>query len=264
MENYLSKASSNGTPLVSIVTVVFNAGRTIEETIQSVLTQSYKNIEYIIIDGKSNDSTVDVIKKHESSIKYWISEIDSGVYDAMNKGIDQSKGDWLIFLGADDKLFDELVIEKLIIATQLDQKGQENPLVIFGNTLYSSGKYFRSFVNVRTLIRNTIQHQSAIYHKSLFNNFRYDSSLRINSDYELNLILYLKNIQVKYINSTIAVCSCGGLSTDFNNARQAVEEFSKIRIKYISALPNKIINFLLNTRLSIKILMRRFIFPNRT
>ncbi|WP_257287211.1 glycosyltransferase [Endozoicomonas sp. SESOKO2] len=89
-------------PTVSIITAVFNGERHIEETILSVINQTYKNIEYIIIDGGSTDGTVDIIKKYERNIKYWISEKDKGISDAFNKGVLQSSGDFLNFQGDGD------------------------------------------------------------------------------------------------------------------------------------------------------------------
>jgi len=89
-------------PLISIVTVVYNDVANIEETILSVINQNYENIEYIVIDGKSDDGTTAIIKKHEHIIKYWISEEDKGIYDAMNKGIVVAKGDLITFMNSGD------------------------------------------------------------------------------------------------------------------------------------------------------------------
>lgn len=91
-------------PLISVVTVSYNAVSTIEQTIISVLNQMYFNIEYIIIDGGSTDGTVDIIKRYDDKIAYWQSEPDRGIYDAMNKGILQAKGEWIYFIGASDLL----------------------------------------------------------------------------------------------------------------------------------------------------------------
>ncbi len=85
-------------PLITVITVSYNSVSVIEDTIESVLKQTYPRIEYIIIDGGSRDGTVDIIRQYEKSISFWISEKDSGVYHAMNKGIDRATGEWLIFI----------------------------------------------------------------------------------------------------------------------------------------------------------------------
>jgi len=89
-------------PLISIITVVYNGAKTLEQTIQSVLNQTYKNIEYIIIDGGSTDGTLDIIKKYENHISYWVSEPDKGLYDAMNKGISKANGELIGIVNSDD------------------------------------------------------------------------------------------------------------------------------------------------------------------
>ena len=89
-------------PLISIITVVYNGEKHLEETILSVINQTYDNVEFIIIDGSSTDGTIDIIKKYEDKIDYWISEKDSGIFDAMNKGILASKGDYINFMNAGD------------------------------------------------------------------------------------------------------------------------------------------------------------------
>ncbi|MEO6118912.1 MAG: glycosyltransferase family 2 protein, partial [Methylotenera sp.] len=89
-------------PLISIITVVFNGAETIRDTIESVLKQSYGNIEYIIVDGGSSDATVDILKQYDHVVDYWISEKDKGIYDAMNKGIALARGDVIGTLNADD------------------------------------------------------------------------------------------------------------------------------------------------------------------
>ena len=100
-------------PKISIVTVSYNAVDTIEQTILSVIGQEYPNIEYIVIDGGSTDGTVDIIRKYEDQIAYWVSEPDQGIYDAMNKGIRRAPGDYVYFLGADDWLRDDQVMQEV-------------------------------------------------------------------------------------------------------------------------------------------------------
>jgi glycosyltransferase involved in cell wall biosynthesis len=89
-------------PLISIITVVYNGAKTLEQTIQSVLNQTYQNIEYILIDGLSNDGSVEIIKKYSTDIKYWVSEKDMGIYDAMNKGLKNVTGELVAILNSDD------------------------------------------------------------------------------------------------------------------------------------------------------------------
>jgi len=102
----------NPKPKVSIITVTYNAENFLEKTIQSVLTQTYENIEYIIIDGGSKDGTLDLIKKYEGSIDFWKSEKDEGLYDAMNKGIKYSTGEYLWFMNAGDEIYAKDTLEK--------------------------------------------------------------------------------------------------------------------------------------------------------
>ena len=92
----------NNSPLISIITVSYNAVKTIEDTITSVLNQTYSNIEYIIIDGASTDGTLEVIKKYQDDISIIVSEPDKGIYDAMNKGIERANGELIGIINADD------------------------------------------------------------------------------------------------------------------------------------------------------------------
>ena len=97
-------------PKITVVTVTYNAKDFLEETIQSVISQTYKNIEYIIIDGGSTDGTVDIIKKYEDKIDYWVSEPDSGISDAFNKGVQQSNG-YILMLNAGDIFIHNNILE---------------------------------------------------------------------------------------------------------------------------------------------------------
>lgn len=99
--------------LISVITVVYNGAATLEDTIKSVICQRYSNVEYIVIDGGSTDGTVDIIKKYEDSIDYWLSEKDQGIYDAMNKGIALASGDYVGLLNSDDMFADDDVLQNL-------------------------------------------------------------------------------------------------------------------------------------------------------
>jgi glycosyltransferase involved in cell wall biosynthesis len=100
-------------PKISVIIVVFNGAKTLPQAIESVLRQTYKNVELIVVDGGSTDGTLDILRKYESNNFIWKSEPDKGIYDAMNKGIMMAHGEWLHFLGADDTLINDKVLENV-------------------------------------------------------------------------------------------------------------------------------------------------------
>ena len=160
------------TPHISIITVVYNAEDQIEKTIQSVMGQHYDGIEFIIIDGGSNDNTVNIIKKYEKHIDYWISEKDTGIYDAMNKGIEQAKGKGLLFLNAGDYFVGDVISDNIEIPCFLNVK------------------YYNAFDKLtdikiksyRTGLPNC--HQGIVFENK---NIKYNLEYTIASDYEFYL-----------------------------------------------------------------------------
>lgn len=118
-------------PVFSIITITYNASRWLEQTILSILSQSYSNIEYIIIDGGSTDGTVDIIKQYASGISYWVSEPDKGIYDAMNKGLQKATGDYVWFINAGDSLYTSDTVQRVV---SLVQKKKVLPDIIYGET----------------------------------------------------------------------------------------------------------------------------------
>lgn len=148
-------------PLITIITVCFNAVNVIERTILSIINQTYPNVEFIIVDGGSKDSTIDVIRKYDNKISKWISEPDKGIYDAMNKGIKLATGEWINFMNAGDCFSDENVLSKIF--------GQEYPASV--KFLYSDNYYVDEKGKQTYAVHNhnnlSILHQSAIYRKEL-------------------------------------------------------------------------------------------------
>lgn len=118
-------------PIISVITVTYNASRWLEHTILSVLSQSYPHIEYIIIDGASNDTTVDIIKQYASGMAYWVSEPDNGLYDAMNKGIQKATGDYIWFINAGDSLYTADTVQRVVSKLQ---KKSVLPDILYGET----------------------------------------------------------------------------------------------------------------------------------
>jgi glycosyltransferase involved in cell wall biosynthesis len=193
-------------PTITVVTVVFNGRDFIEKTIQSVIKQTYQNIEYIIIDGGSTDGTLDVIKKYGNKIDYWVSAPDKGIYDAMNKGIARAKGDWIYFINAGDSLFSVKTLENL----KLDSLSSSTD-VLYGNinfidpqTGLGSFHNMQEIIDINFLIKSNICHQALIYKTKLFVNFKgYDAMYKICADYDKLLQLFLADKLIKKVNLTI-------------------------------------------------------------
>jgi len=181
----------NQKPLFSIITVVYNGAKTIEETIQSILVQSYTNIEYIVIDGGSTDGTVEIIKKYNDKISYWVSEADGGIYDAMNKGIKISSGDIIGIVNADDTLYSNTLknVQELISLHNLDYTYGSIHLmdergVVFGETTPMSQKD----IAVRKYIDMPFPHPSMFVKKKVYKKVAlFNNEFRLSADYDLVL-----------------------------------------------------------------------------
>lgn len=207
---------------ISIIIATFNAGSTLEQAIKSVLTQPIA-CELLIIDGGSTDNTLAIINKYKEGIHYWHSSPDRGIYDALNKGIDQATGEWIYFLGADDSLMPD------VLSTIYPQLSVPS-VVVYGDVLFDIGHKMTSLFGPRIYLQNTVHHQSAFYHHSLFVNFRYNLTFKTIADYELNLFVYIKQLPTKYIPITVALCRSGGASADW---RRTLSETNAIRSVYM-------------------------------
>jgi len=214
-------------PLISIITVVFNGVNTLEDTIISVINQSYKNIEYIIIDGGSTDGTVDLIRKYESQISYWISKPDGGIYDAMNKGIDKSSGVLIGIINADD-WYESNAIEKIV-----NNYLKEPDIDVFhGMIRYINNNNIVSAIigfNSITLEEKMIQHPSCFVNKKVYDSFgKYNLKYRYAADYEFMLKIYGNKVKFYFIEEIIANFREGGASYSI----KAYKEDYTIKFKY--------------------------------
>ena len=198
-------------PLISIITVVYNGAATLEATIRSVRDQTWKDVEYIIVDGGSTDETPALIEKYKGTVANWVSEKDKGVYDAMNKGIRMAKGDWLYFLGSDDLLHDPHVL-----TTMFDAPFDGNCDLLYGNVTSPSykGPYDGAFTLEKLLSRN-ISHQAAFYRKELFQRLGdYDLRYRLHADWDLNLRCFMNgDVRTKYVDVLVAEFGAEGMSS---------------------------------------------------
>jgi len=207
------KQSLPGLPLISIITPVLNAKKEIERNIDAVQRQTYANKEHIIVDGGSTDGTLDVLKRKNNEVDYWLSEADAGIYDAMNKGIDAAKGEWLYFLGVDDYFYRHDTLMSVIERARIT----DDVTLLLGDIRYPDGKKFRSRLDHKIYFKNTIHHQGALYRRSVFEKFRYGQSasascakhFRISGDYQLNLRLFIINATHRYVDEIICKCGSG-------------------------------------------------------
>lgn len=223
-------------PLVTVITVVRNGQLYIEETIQSVLNQSYDNLEYIIIDGDSTDGTLDIIRRYEDGIDLWISQPDTGIYQAMNKGVRLAAGRYLHFLNADDHYTDIRVIERIVGGFR-----DSGASLIFGDVLMLNKKKGTAWIrhsDVHPLyfMFKGIPQQAFFYKKELFERYgMFDESLRIVADLEFYLRLTRKYyIFTKYIRMIVVVFNAGSVSSDM--VRKSVEREPVIEKYYSPAI----------------------------
>lgn len=198
-------------PIVSIITVVYNDKENIEKTIDSIINQTFESIEYIIIDGGSFDGTVDILKKYEHYLSYWISEKDEGIYDAMNKGIKHSNGEWLIFMNSGDFFYNNNVLKNIFlnkVYTQTD--------ILYGNTLAKNSESI--IVPPRLISKNffyssTICHQSVFFNKKMFSkNNLYNLKYRIIADRIWLLEAIIHKAKFKYVDFIISIWNEDGFS----------------------------------------------------
>lgn len=197
---------------ITIVTVCYNAAGVIEKTIKSVLSQrtDYPCIEYIIVDGKSNDGTINFINKYASEIDVFISEPDEGIFDAMNKGVFHSSGDYVIFMNAGDTFFDESTISTFV--NECTHKN--NPDIIYGDhiTDMRTTKY-RSCAKPLTKIKYgmVFNHQSCMVKRSLLINSPFDINL-LSADYNFLYQQYVDGKNFSYVSRPVAVYDAFGIS----------------------------------------------------
>jgi glycosyltransferase involved in cell wall biosynthesis len=209
--------------LVSIITVVYNDVTTLEQTIFSVINQTYRNIEYIIIDGGSTDGTIDIIKKYEKHLVYWVSEPDRGIYDAMNKGIEKTTGEWINFMNSGDTFASNNIILQLFT----DGLFYNHKAIIYGNRIVKQNK---KLLKQESRL-NTIKYCMNIFHQSCFvptflhKNIRFNISYKIAGDYDFFYKMIDNDVQFIKTNLYICIFLDGGISS---NVKQQFKEVMKV------------------------------------
>lgn len=223
-------------PKISVITPTYNAEKMIESCLKSVVDQTYVNKEHIIIDGHSQDKTLEIVKKYSEKYPHirWVSEKDEGIYDAMNKGIDMAEGEWLYFLGSDDIFFDKYVLQKIFTNNNYPERE-----VIYGNAKFKiSGELYDGKFNSYKLLRKNICHQAIFYKRNIFHKLgKYDTKYRALADWVFNMKWFNdSSISREYLSDVIAVYNEDGYC--FNNPDDDFTRDYRILIKkYFPSLP---------------------------
>ena len=223
-------------PKITVVTVVYNGEKYLEQTIQSIIAQTYKNIEYIIIDGGSKDSTLEIIKRYENHISHWQSEPDRGIYDAMNKGLAKASGEIITFLNADDWYEPdavESIIEVFMQHPHLD--------FVFGDVIQIDPlTHHETTYRVRLNEAHRVMplgHPALFVKTMLHRQFPFDTSFRMAADYDLVLsLLDRPKSTYAYLPKRITNFRLVGISATHNmdseNYRVWVKHYGVLRANY--------------------------------
>lgn len=227
----------NNLPQVSIITVVYNAESLVERTMQSVREQSWPNLQHIVVDGHSTDSTLEVVRKFERPALKVVSEKDRGIYDAMNKGLHLASGDYVLFLNAGDEFYASTSIEDAL-------KVSENADFYFGNTAVVDVNGYvlgdRRLAPPKELTWKSfkmgmcVSHQSMIVRRALCED--YDLQYRISADIDWTIRVLKKAKKVVYTNTYVAKFLAGGVSS--TRQKDGLKERYQILSKYYGAVPN--------------------------
>ena len=210
----------------TIITINYNNGKELRRTIESVINQTFRDVEYIIIDGGSTDDSVDIIKQYAEHIDFWISERDRGVYNAMNKGLKRAHGEFVIFMNSGDSFYSPNVIE------EIDRQISDTD-ILFGNVCDSaSGKVYGgikagSEVTFLTLKKEILCHQGTFYRRAIFERHPYDESLKLIADWKVNVqAIVFDNCKVKVVDTIIANYDVTGMSS--TQSKLHAEERQKV------------------------------------
>lgn len=215
---------------VTIITVCLNSAKTIEQTIQSVINQTYKNIEYIIVDGKSIDKTIRIIKKYKRSIACWISEPDEGLYDAMNKGIKLATGDIIGIINSDD-WYELDAVEKVVGYFE-----KESCEMTYGDLTFVYSDQRKERASAKNVCLDDMKYGNVLWHPTVFVKRSlyilygaYRLAYKIYSDYDFLLRMYYKGYRALYVPYNIAFFRVNGLHS--NMPRRMILEEKRIAIE---------------------------------
>lgn len=243
-------------PLVSIITVVYNGEKHIEQTINSVLNQTYPLIEYIIIDGASKDKTLEIIKKYEKNITHLISEKDTGIYNAMNKGLALAKGEIIGILNADDYYYPET------IQWVVNQFKQSNADIVYGNLMklrsFENNDYFKQVAPNISLLEKTmpIFHPATFVKKEVYEKIGdFNEKYKLSADYDFIYRAYNAKVIFEYLPQPLTVFRIDGATSMNCNS---YKEGYKILASYGSSYDQQMKRLIFKCR--VKNVIRFFVY----
>lgn len=224
----LNSEQAAQTPLVSVITVCYNASQHIRTCIESVKGQNFKNYEYIIVDGLSTDGTVDILKEYGNDITYWRSEKDTGIYNAMNKAVKYARGQWLLFLGADDELLPGF--------SEMAPALKDPACIYYGDFVFETMRKAGGKFDAYRFSKACICHQNIFYPEVVFKNYQYDEKYPVNADYHLNLKLWAdRSVRFEYHPIIVAKFSSTGVSSTSVDVQFEKDKKKNIK-KYLGTL----------------------------
>lgn len=217
---------------LSIITINFNNRDGLQKTIDSVITQTWKEFEWIIIDGGSTDGSKELIEKYSSYITYWVSEPDKGIYNAMNKGIKVATGEYCLFLNSGDGLVSSDVLKK-VFQRNINTDFITGNMILLSNPIRRIHGIHSNNITCANMIFETICHPTTFIKKTLFDTFgMYDENLKIVSDWKFFFYcIIIRNCTIKYINEDIAFFNTEGISS--TEISQVKIERNKVLTEYL-------------------------------
>jgi glycosyltransferase involved in cell wall biosynthesis len=211
--------------IFTVITINYNNLEGLRHTIDSVVNQTYDNYEYIIIDGGSTDGSLDIIKRYNDFITYWVSEKDRGIYHAMNKGVTQAHGDYCIFMNSGDCFYDRDVLTN--VSNVITNEGVVVGKVVYDNDNIISPPPKFGELTLYHLYSGAIPHQGSFIKTDLLRKYPYDENLKISSDWKFFLqTLILDNCSIRYSDVFVARYDMHGFSS--SNPELMLQEKEKV------------------------------------
>lgn len=211
----LKPTATTSPPLISVIIAVYNGAAYLEQTINSILAQSSASFELLVIDGGSTDGTVDIIKKHADDLAYWVSEPDTGIYNAWNKAVVKARGTWLCFVGSDDVLLPDALENYLkhIEANKLQGYEFISSVILLTDTHLKPLRHFgRQWHWASHKVEMRVAHVGALHHQQLFERYGlFDDTYKIAGDYEL-LLRPQHKLKASFLNAVTVLMRSGGAS----------------------------------------------------